>query len=253
MKKTVLLICGMIAMAFGMEANAQKPYNMDDLYEIGKLSKGSISDFVSWMLAEPEDELNGPMSEAWQLYRKNKPLGKGTTIILDEKNGYFRYEIDYDKEYEDEEGKPVESITVVEMCVWNCADGKHKLFAENVGGTYQGKPHNDGQYDGTVFFLYDKATQKLYGCNEAIDSEELSGLAPQQWRSDGEHYFATDHVTGEWKQMTNEEFDKWMEDRPVVTLSLPRSGKDIKAHIYTPTGNKERTFAWDGYRFHLSK
>ena len=86
MKKMVFLICGVIALIFGMEANAQKPYNMDELYEIGKLSKGSISDFVSWMLAEPEDELNGPMSEAWNLYRKNKPLDKGTTIFLDEKN-----------------------------------------------------------------------------------------------------------------------------------------------------------------------
>ena len=68
----------------------------NELYEIGKLSKGSISDFVSWMLAEPEDELNGPMSEAWQLYRKNKPWGKGTTSVLDAKNGDFRYAMGYD-------------------------------------------------------------------------------------------------------------------------------------------------------------
>ena len=135
-------------MIFGMEANAQ-PYNSDELCNpIGKLSKGSISDFVSWMLAEPEDELSGPLSEAWDLYRKNKPLGKGTTIVLDEKNGYFRYELDFDKVYEIEEDVLTESVIIVEMCVWNCADGKHKLFAENIYSVEKGKPHADGQYDG---------------------------------------------------------------------------------------------------------
>ena len=253
MKKTIMA-CLVMTILFGMNANAQKPYNMDDSYEIGVLKDGSITSFVSWMLAEPEDELNGPMSEAWDLYRKKQSVGKGTTIILDEKNGYFRYEVDYDKMYEDEEGEPSESITIVEMCVWNCADGKHKLFAENVKGTYKGKPQNSGQFDGTMFFLFDKATHKVYVCNEAIDDEELSSLAPQRWRFDGAHYFATDHNTGEWKQMTQEEFNQWEEECPVVTLSLPRSGKDIKANIYySPAVTKERTFSWDGYRFHLAK
>jgi len=47
MKKTVFLICGVMALLFGLEANAQKPYNMDELYEIGKLSKGLYLRFLS--------------------------------------------------------------------------------------------------------------------------------------------------------------------------------------------------------------
>lgn len=244
-----------MALLLGMEANAQKPYDMDELYEIGKLSKSSISDFVSWMLAEPEDELNGPLSEAWQLYQKNMSLDKGTTIVLDEKNGYFRYDREFVDEYEDEGTTEIYRSTIfVEMCVWNCADGKHKLFAENVGGTYQGKPHNEGQFDGIMFFLYDKASQILYNYNEAIDSEELSSLAPyEDYETDGEHWYANDHVTGIRKQMGDDEFSQWMEDRPVVTLSLPRSGKNIKATVYSVKGEEEKEFDWDGYRFHLSK
>ena len=29
MKKTVFLICGVMALLFGLESNAQKPYNME--------------------------------------------------------------------------------------------------------------------------------------------------------------------------------------------------------------------------------
>lgn len=80
MKNTVLLICGMIAMAFGVEANAQ-PFSKDELYDpIGKLSKGSFSEFVSWMLAEPEDELNGPhccgfvIASHWEKHHSYSPF-----------------------------------------------------------------------------------------------------------------------------------------------------------------------------------
>lgn len=254
MKNTVLLICGMIAMAFGVEANAQ-PFSKDELYDpIGKLSKGSFSEFVSWMLAEPEDELNGPLSEAWNLYRKNKPLGKGTTIVLDEKNGYFRYELDFDKKYEGEEGDLTESVTIVEMCVWNCADGKHKLFAEYIYGTIKGKPHVDGQFDGLQCFVYDKASHELYGFNGAVDWEELSSLAPyEDYEFDGEHWCANDHVTGKRKQMDDDEFSQWLEDRTVAVLSLPRTGKNIIVTVHSVKGITEKEFVWDGYRFHLAK
>lgn len=259
MNNKTLIICGAIVMLFGLEANAQKHYNLKDLYETESpmnSAKASISDFVSWLLAEPEDEVHGPMSEAWGLFRKNKPLPEGTTIILDEKNGYFRYDVEYVGEYENEGTTEIYRSTLfVEMVVWNCADGKHKVFGENIGGAVDGKPHDDGQFDGMVFYLYDKTTHKVYVLHDAINDDDRYGLVPSQdYRYDGQQwYYANDHITGEPKRMTSEEFDQWMEERPVVEFSMPRTGKNIKVTIYSVKGKEEKEFVWDGYRFHLAK
>jgi hypothetical protein len=259
MKNATIMIIMTIALLCGVRANAQNKYDLKEYDEVGRLGKnckGSISDFVSWMLAEPEDEVHGPMSDAWKRYLQKKPLDEGTTILLDTKNGYFRYEVEFVDEYENEGTTEIYRSTLfVEMCVWNSADGKFKVFGENVGGTFDGKPHDSGQYDGTCFYLFDKVTHKLYSFYDAIDTEERCGLVPSQnWEYDGQQWFyANDHITGERKQMTSEEFDQWMEDRPVVVLSLPRTGKNIKVNIYAVTGDKEKEFVWDGYRFHLAK
>ena len=256
MKTKTVMICITLVMLTGVGVQAQTPYDKKNMTEIGSLSRrgnASIAEFVTWTIGEPEDEFRGPLYEAWEKYKRHKPLDKGVTIVLDEKNGYFRYDVDFDKMYEDEEGTPSESTAFMEVCMWNCADGRHKVIAENVGGTYKGKPSDGGQFDGYFFYLYDKYTRKLYMFDDVIDADELSSLASQKWHGDGEWYYANDHETGEWKRMTEEEFHQWQSDRPVLTLSLPRNGKDIKANIYTPKGTKERTFAWDGYRFHLVK
>lgn len=259
MNNKFLIICGVIALLFGLEVNAQKHYDLEDLGETERPMKGakaSISDIVTWMLTEPEDEVHGPMSEAWNLFRKNKPLPEGTTILLDEKNGYFRYDVEFVDEYENEGTTEIyRSSLFAEMVVWNCADGKHKVFCENVGSTMDGKPNDSGQYDGIIFYLYDKTTHKVYVLYDAIKDEERYGLVPSQnYSYDGEQWFyANDHVTGEPRQMTSEEFDQWLEDRPVVVFSLPRVGKDIKVTIYSVKGVEEKEFVWDGYRFHLAK
>ena len=260
MNKKILIICGVVALLLGIEANAQKHYNLEDLYETERpmnSEKASISDFVSWMLAEPEDEVHGPMSDAWALFRKNKPLPEGTTILLDEKNGFFRYDVEYVDEYENEDGMTeiFRSTLFVEMVVWNCADGKHKVYGENIGGTIDGKPHDDGQFDGMVFYLYDKATHKMYVLYDAINDDERYGLVPpQDYRYDGQQwYYAADHITGEPKQMTSEEFAQWLDERPVVEFSLPRVGKNIEVTIYSVKGKEKKEFVWDGYRFHLAK
>lgn len=106
-----------------------------------------------------------------------------------------------------------------------------------------------------VFYLYDKTTQKMYVLYDAINEDERFSLVPsQEWQYDGQQwYYVTDHVTGERRQMTSEEFDRWLEERPVVVYSLPRTGKNIKATINSVKGVTEREFAWDGYRFHLAK
>lgn len=254
MKNNTIMLCVAMAMICGM-ANAQKPYNEAELYEVNihvknTRSTPTISDFVSAMLEETEDEVHGSMSRDWQQYLSHKPLGEGTNILLDEKNGYFRYDVDFDKKYGDERG----STLYVEVVIWNCADGQHKLLGENVGGTINGKP-SSGQYDGVIFYLYNKNTRKMYALNDALDAAELSSLTPsQEWQYDGKQwYYAKDHLTGERRQMSSEEFDQWLEDRPMVSLSLPRVGKDITASVCTARAKKDRSFKWDGYRFHLTK
>lgn len=248
------LIIGALVMLFGLSSQAQLPY--EDLYEVGSFGKtGSIKEFVSFVLAEPEDEVHGPMSDAWDLFLKNKPLPEGTTILLDEKNGYFRYDVEYVDEFDNEGTIEIyRSSLFVEMVVWNCADGKHKVFGENIGGAFNGKPHSDGQYDGTFFYLYDKTTHKAFLVNGVIDEDEKYGLVPSlETQYDGQWYYANDHITGERKQMTQEEFDQWLDDSPVVELLLPRTGKNIKATIYSVKGKEEKEFVWDGYCFHLAK
>lgn len=260
MNKKSIIICGVIALLFGLEVNAQKHYDLEDLYETEypmKSAKASISDIVSWMLAEPEDEVHGPMRDAWDLFRKNKPLPEGTTIFLDEKNGYFRYDVEHVDEFENEGTTEIyRSSLFAEVVVWNCADGKYKVFCENIGGTIDGKPHDTGQFDGMIFYLYDKTTHKVYVLHDAINDDERYGglVPPQNYSYDGEQwYYANDHVTGEPKRMTREEFDQWQADCAVVVFSLPRTGKNIIATVYSVKGKEEREFVWDGYRFHLAK
>lgn len=108
---------------------------------------------------------------------------------------------------------------------------------------------------GIIFYLYDKATHKLVTIPDAIDIDEIASLAPsKEYEFDGEQwYYANDHVTGKRIQMDAAEFSQWFEDRPVVELSLPRTGKNIKATVYSVKGKEEREFVWDGYRFHLAK
>lgn len=243
-----------MAMLYGVRANAQTPYDKEKMEEIGNLAKNgkaSMSEFVSWAIAEPEDEVYGPLNKAWDRYRRRKPLDKGVKIVLDEKNGYFRYDVDYEKQGAD----PSKSTLFVEICLWNCDDGEHKLMAVNIGGTANGKPHDNEQYDGYAFYLYDKVTRELYIFNEVIDADELSSLiSSPEWQYDGKQwYYVTDYVTGEKTQMNSEEFGQWLDSRLVVEMSLPRDGKDIKVIVYSATGNKEYTFTWDGYRFHLAK
>lgn len=256
MKIKSIILCGVVSLLLSMNSLAQLPYEVEYMYELGTFGKtGSIKEFVSFLLAEPEDEVNGALSEAWGLYLQNEPLPEGATILLDEKNGYFRYDMEFVDEYDNEGATEIYRSTVfVEMCVWNCADGMHKVFAENIGGTINGVPHDDGQYDGIIFFLYDKEKHKLNSVYDVIDYEELLSLTPdKEYEYDGEQYYVNDHRTGERKKMTPEEFNRWYEDRSVAVLSLPRTGKNIKATVYSVKGEEEREFAWDGYLFHLIK
>ena len=178
-----------------------------------KGARPTISDFAWALLSnyvwdEEEDVLDeskNAAKNAWTQYRKGLPLDEGDKITIDQKNGYAAYEF--------RDGK---DLLKVEMCYWNEADQKHKLFAYNVRGYTDGK-YSPGQFDGLTFYRYDNATKKMTLC-------EAPGF---------EVTFVTD-------------------DEAWVCYDLPRSGKDI---IYTEwkdnVKRKQKTLKWNGRRFSM--
>lgn len=201
MKTRMLLLTSatMILMAIIPNvAKAQDPFkNLTKNEAVRTFKVPDIVDFVTVFLSETEDELRGSIAPEWQKYLKNEKLSKGVTFTVDKNNGYVRYEMDYDIAYpEDKTGEK----SCVEFCYWNCADGLHKLFAENVYLTQKGKPIFT-EFSGLYIYAYDNATQKLY----MID-QDLLGL-------------------GE-------------ETHGVVTFVLPRMGKDIE--VTYANGSKKK-------------
>ena len=172
-------------------AKAQDPFK--DLTKndvVATFRVPDIVDFVTYFLNDPINEQEESVATEWQKYLKNEKLGKGASFVVDKKNGYIRYEMDYDLAYPDDKSG---EKNIVEYCYWNCEDGLHKLFAENVKLTRNGKPEF-AQLTGLNIFVYDNATQKLYRVDQS-----LVGLGG-------------DVIFGE------------------VTCDLPRFGKDIEMY-----------------------
>ena len=86
-------------------------------------------------------------------------------------------------------------------------------------------------------------------------SENLLGLevdpgTDENYKSDatGNHY-VRDRETGEPLTLNEEEFDRWLEEKPVVVYRLPRQGKDIIAEVHYATRTDTIRLVWDGMRF----
>jgi len=254
MKKPFFLL--MAALLICSALSAQKTYPKDwETYEVGdpqvtfKGKSPTIVDFVNNYLAEPEDELFGALSDMWKKYRKGKPQDQGDTLIVDIRNGYVCFK-DWSDVNDDDR-----SLSLTEMCYWNCSDGKHKLvaFTNNYWG--DGK-WIDGQYTGISFCLYNIAKRTLTMVSNT--GEEL-GIVVKTGReseisgydAENKTYFA--QVNGKRKNMTEKEYHKFIDERPVITYSLPRTGKTMKAIINTPSKHKEVLFEWDGMYFHPAK
>ena len=201
--KTRTLFLAIAAVLFLMaivpdNAKAQDPFkDLEENYLVTTVQTPSIVGFITAYLSEPEDEHSGALADVWEKYLKNEPQDQGVTLTVDKKNGYVRYELDYDVAYPDDK-MGIKGVT--EFCYWNCADGKHKLFAENTSTTQDGKPFF-GQFDGLYIYAYDNDTKKLY----MID-QELLGLV--------------DEIRGE------------------TTFSLPQKGKDIDVVLSDGTQKK---------------
>lgn len=123
-------------------------------------SKPTISDFAWAYLSsynadddECIDEATNAIKQTWIEHRKGIPLDKSEKLDIDERNGYVLYESRYENH-----------LLRIEMCYWNEADRKHKLFAVSVWSFSDGKP-NMGQFDGISFWRYNNATRKMVSCN----------------------------------------------------------------------------------------
>ena len=196
-------------------AVAQEPYEVEypeyDIIVTTNPTSPSIVDFVTALVAEPEDEFIGMLSDAWQLYLTGQPATKGGTMLVDKKNGFMSYTLDYDEAYpEDAHGLMIRA----EMCYWNCADGKHKLVAQNAM-TIEDGIYIYGQFDGITFYLYDTETHRLSPVYNIIEDYE--------------------------------------DDYENITYELPQKGKNIKVRVQTSSGVINKLLVWDGYRFKFGK
>ena len=180
-----------------------------------KGAKPSISDFITAYLAPSNDEEDGCDEEAmsgiryaWERYLKGFTHDENYTFTLDSKNGFAVYEAK--RNYDDSE-----HLIRIEMCYWNEADGKHKLFAYNHKSFMNGK-YSPGQYDGLTFMRYNNATKKMtYHSDAGVEA--------------------------------------FNDKRPVgieCTYDLPHSGKDIGITLWERNGKKtQKTLKWNGHGF----
>lgn len=179
----------------------------DDIQVKYKGAKPTINDFVSAYLSQYSDddeecdqEAVSGIIKAWDNHNKGIKQEKGETLTVDKANGFLLYESKYER-----------FVSRMEMCYWNEADGKHKLFAVN-RTTFQNGLCIIGQYDGVEFYRYDNATKKMTYCDAPFEDIE--------------------HPAG-----VN------------VSYALPHVGKNIIVTYWNKRNKKEKILKWNGRRF----
>jgi hypothetical protein len=131
-------------------------------------ARPTITDFAWAYLFSDEDdedecdqEATAGIELALSNYRQGLPQEEGTTLTVDEKNGYILYEWKYEN-----------TLVRIEMCYWNESDQKHKLFAYNYM-CYDNGRYSPGQYDGLTFYRYDNATKTMrYTSDPGVDAAQ---------------------------------------------------------------------------------
>ncbi len=116
-----------------------------------------ITDFLAAICTQEElGECMGKMSYDWNIRQRGGKLDEGSSIVVDEKNGYIRHESRYENQ-----------LSYKEFCFWNCSDGKHKIVAANSGLLVDGKPM-ETECTGLSFYSYDGETNYLSFCTEDL-------------------------------------------------------------------------------------
>ncbi len=234
MKKTTVLALLLMLLCCSITAQPSRK---------SKSNRLTIKEIVNNQLREPEGELIGVVHDAWQRYLKGKPLKKGEKIILDARNGYFRYENHYAE---------IDDHTYVEMCYWNRSDGK-QLVAWNSVVISEDRPAiTECTY--LEISLYNPFTHEWEELDEdpvaSCLTENETGPSSYGYDSDTQSYFISYSYPERKIKMTKEEFDKWLDVKPEVIFELPRVGKDIIVKIYEGKTFTSMTLKWDGMKFH---
>ena len=129
----------------------------------------NILDFALWYFTRSDgDPENTPdvweegVRNSLQCYQTGDEQPQGFKITVDMKAGYILVE------QTDEDGYYTHRY---EMCYWNMADQKHKLFALNIELWQEGMRLNPGQYDCLMFWRYDNATKRMTPVEMGIKME----------------------------------------------------------------------------------
>lgn len=236
MKRAFAIICTLMLSLGSISVLAQQSYPDEAfIYELDSVvtytgNAPKITDFLVAFLNQDEtSEVLGSLYNAWQHYLLGEPQEPCIQFMIDEKNGYLRYT--YNSEWcSDYDDYDFNELFYYEMCYWNCSDGKHKIIADNIVSLTDGMYYS-GQYSGTMFYIYDNATHKLYSADDELLGSSVQPIIDE-----------TDCETGE--PMTKY-------DETIAVYHLPQQGKDITVDLYH--GTKKKTgirLVWDGMRFH---
>ena len=196
-----------IALALLLSCSALVLAAQDGVKVNFKGDRPTISDFVSTFIpaSTDDEEYNEPLAaltDAWERHQKGLPQKEGETLTVDQRNGFVLFE-----------SKDERSLLRIEMCYWNQSDGKHKLFAYNVG-CYSDGVYSQGQYDGLTFWRYDNASKTMA-----------------------------------WVDPPGFDVEYYTDDDELVSYALPRTGKDIVVTYWKDGAKKQKTLKWDGRLF----
>ena len=247
----MMILAGVCAFA---QTNPYPEENDEYAYSVPVKYQGQkpiINDFINaYFGEESEDELDGYLSDLWHRYLKNEPLDKNEKVTLDAKNGFASFERVYPPDEDDPEG----SKMLVEMCYWNSSDGNHKVFAESVQ-IFHGNRAVETEFSGVSFGIYNNTTHMMtYVYLDDMGAKVTTGMEDLSVSEEKGEYFLVNYETNERKPITQEQYNNWWNEYPVVTYSLPRVGKDITAVINNrPEGKKEIVVKWNGLRFDVQQ
>lgn len=213
MERLQAIIChvlmGLMSLTCMQKATAQTfeyPIYDDDSIRIEVKSKGAsptISDFATAILRHCKEEpFLDKMNEEWALYQQKRPLRHHGRFIVDTRNGFLSYTMPITE---------ADETLTLEMCFWNCADGKHRLLGCNVtkkcGGDYCWS-----EFVGCSFYLYDNAQKTM-------------------------------------RQLLPEDIGTLFDGQGLSVFFLPRKGKDIRVTVLSEDERWDEILKWNGYTF----
>lgn len=253
MKRIIFILMCMVSLSGYAQKSYPKELLTPDGDETTVIFKGTapgICDFITSLYNKEEGLFmdSGNLIDAWNHYLNNEQQEPGNELIVDKKNGYVNLTSEYSYDADDNH---FDQKSICEMCYWNCADGKHKLFAVSCIGMSNGR-YYEGQIEGVMFYLYDNAQHTIWYVNdEKLLGVDVTTGTDENYRYDAETKLAyvKDRETGKPLTLSNEEFDRWLEERPVVVYRLPRKGKNITAEIHHANRTDTVELVWDGMRF----